>query len=320
MKPLVSVICLCYNHEHFVKEALDSVVTQSYRPLQMIIVEDASQDKSAQVIQAWLEQYQKDSSETLVSVTFIKHITNQGICQSFNEALQKAKGKYIIDFATDDLLLPTRIAQQVAVFEALPVTYGVLFSNARYINEQGHALHTHYKINDQQQAIETVPQGEVYTAVLTRYFICTPTMMMRKQVLEKLQGYDETLHYEDFDFWVRSARHYQYYYLDEITTLRRLVKHSLSTQFYQKKRNQLLEDTLKVCKKAYQLNQQPAEDYALAKNLQYHLRQSFYMQCFPLVQAYYTVLQRERLKNYITRTTRLIQFLGKLSIPTYRMY
>ncbi len=90
-------------------------------------------------------------------------------------------------------------------------------------------------------------------------------MMSRRAVYEALGGYDESLSYEDFDFWVRSARAYRYFFLDEVLTLKRRVAGSHSTQFYNRRHNPHLASTLEVCRKAYQLNRTPVAHPALAR-------------------------------------------------------
>ncbi|NJL14875.1 MAG: glycosyltransferase [Microscillaceae bacterium] len=267
--PLVSVICLCYQQAAFVRQALESVVCQSYPHWELLIVEDASSDESGAVIQKFISEipaYREAfrPPRPLPRILFWQNTENQGNCRSFNQALAQARGKYVIDLAADDVLLDHRLASQVAFFDSLPAEYGVIFANALLINAEGRVLGHHYRVNAEGRALHSPPEGDVYAALLRRYFISTPTMMMRKSVLEALGGYDESLSYEDFDFWIRSARHYRYAYQDEVNTQKRILPHSHSQQFYQKKHNPHLHSTLRVCHKAKQLNQSPQEDEALA--------------------------------------------------------
>lgn len=262
--PLVSVICLCYNHQRFVGETLSSVWGQTYQHMEVIIVDDASQDESVKVIRQFLEKHPADFP---VKTLFLEQ--NVGNCRAFNQGWRLAGGKYIIDLATDDILLPGRIEKQVAFFETLPEDYGVVFTESQYIDEEGRPLHYHYA--DQYRHISPVPSGDVYQDVLSRYFISSPTMMIRNQVLRQLEGYDERLAYEDFDFWVRSARHYRYAYLDECTTLVRKLSTSMSKQLYRKNDLQL-HSTYLVCRKASQMNRNNLEKQALKSRVLYEAR------------------------------------------------
>jgi glycosyltransferase involved in cell wall biosynthesis len=327
MLPLVTVICLVYNHQKFVKKALESVYFQTYPHLEIIIVDDASQDQSVAVIKQFLAEIPHYQAVNLANqaiipqreIQFIQHSNNQGNCASFNQAFAQSKGKYIIDFATDDVLLDERIAKQVEIFEKLPENYGVIFSNALEIDEKDNILKYHFAVDENQKAKEKIPQGDIYQVILEKYFISTPTMLIRREVLEKLGGYDESLSYEDFDFWVRSARVWQYFYQDEITTLKRILPNSHSSKFYQLNHNPHLQSTLKVCQKALVLNQTEAENRALAKCVRYYLRQSFYTQNFDLTADYQALLQKipQHENDFFTK---IIIHLAKWHVPTFWLY
>ena len=264
--PLVSVVALCYQHEAFVREALRSVIEQTYPAVELIVVDDASTDGSVAVIRSFLEEHRlADRVKTCLLPR------NVGNCAAFNRGLARAQGKYVVDLATDDVMLPDRLAQQVAFFEQLDDTYGVIFSEAQYVDERGTPLHYHHR--DRLKHIRPVPTGDIYARVLSTYFIATPTMMMRRRVLDELGGYDEALAYEDFDFWVRSSRRYRYAYQDVCTTHIRKHPRSMSTGWYRRGDPQL-HSTYRVCLKAKELNRTEEERRALAKRLRYELRQA----------------------------------------------
>ena len=264
--PLVSVICLCYQHEKFVAEALQSVYRQTYPNVELIVVDDASSDGSVSAIQSFLSE---NDTRYPIKTCFLPQ--NLGNCAAFNRGLALATGKYVIDFATDDIMTRDRIAQQVAFFETLDSTYGVIFSEARYIDEQGTPGLYHHR--DQLRHIRPVPSGDLYAQLLSTYFIASPTMMMRKSVLDELGGYDEQLAYEDFDFWIRSSRRYRYAYQDVCTTQIRQHATSMSTGWYQPGDPQL-HSTYLVCRKAQQFNRTEAERQALVTRVRYELRQA----------------------------------------------
>ncbi|MEQ8927684.1 MAG: chondroitin polymerase, partial [Fulvivirga sp.] len=104
------------------------------------------------------------------------------------------------------------------------------------------------------------------------YFICAPTMMTKKIVFDYLEGYDENLMYEDFDFWVRSARKFKYCYTDEVLVSRRKLKGSMSDQQYRRKSLQM-ESTFAVCQKIKGLNKNKKENNALKRRIYLEMRQ-----------------------------------------------
>jgi glycosyltransferase involved in cell wall biosynthesis len=303
MNPLVTVICTCYNHERFLKESLDSVLNQTYHNIEIIVVDDASKDGSRTII----ESYIKERS----SLTAVFNEVNQGICASFNKGLALAKGKYIIDLATDDVMEPEKIEKQVQYFEKLDNTYAVVFTNARHIDETSRFLDLHFKPG------EHIPQGNIYKDVVMRFFLPGASIMVRRKVLEELGGYDESLAYEDFDFWVRSSRNYKYAYLDEPLIRHRILKGSLSTMFLKPKESAMLESTYKVCQKALWLNKSEEENAALCQRLYYEMKQAFLMENFHLTKKYFLFIKSTGGKNIFSS---FLARLSDLKIRTNRFY
>lgn len=285
----VTVICLCHNQAPYVQEAIQSVVDQTYRPIELIIVDDASHDGSVEKICQILPQL-----PTNIELKVLFWRAHVGNCKAFNKALQMATGKYVIDLAADDLLLPERIAQQVKIFENAPEEVGVVFSDAWIGDAQARPLYTFYRRNAQGKLIEQVPSGDVYCQILERYCICAPTMMMRRSVLAALGGYDETLVYEDYDFWVRSARKWKYIFLDQITTIKRKVPRSHGDKIYQWGFSPYRCSTLQVCRKAILLNRTPQENEALARMISYQMRLCLRHFDFDNLEAFYRLLSSTR--------------------------
>jgi glycosyltransferase involved in cell wall biosynthesis len=215
LNPLVSVICLCYNHERFVSEAIESVMTQTYNNLELIIIDDASTDKSADLIQGF-------QSERITHVEI--NVDNVGNCRAFNQGFKLSRGEYIIDLAADDILMPHRLKRGVA--DLIESNAGVHFGNMEVVDENGGFIRQYYRNGDH------IPQGDVYEEVLARHFIGGASMMIKREVLEYLGGYDEELAYEDFDFWVRSSRIFRYQYSSEILVKKRIVTGSMSSSAF----------------------------------------------------------------------------------------
>lgn len=295
--PLVSIICLCYNHERFLAEALNSVLAQTYPNLEIIMVDDCSSDGSVDIIKQYLQTYPQ--------LKFIGTGHNRGNCAAFNMGWRVSHGDFLIDFATDDVLLPDRVTQQVAAFRQLGSSYGVVYSDAEYISDSGNHLYFH------SRKYKAAPDGDVFAEVLRRYFICPPTMMMRRSVLEQLNGYDETLAYEDFDFWVRSARRYDYFYLPVLTTKRRIHAGSLARGWYAAG-NQLLDSTIKVCEKAARLVQTQAEKEALLIRIKYEARHAYFSSNFTQATSLFAVLHRAASSLPVAYTC--IELLNKYKI------
>ncbi|MVM36027.1 glycosyltransferase [Spirosoma sp. HMF4905] len=307
-KPWVTVIFICYNHQNYVVKALQSVIEQDYPTIELIVIDNGSTDHSVERINDFIQLYP--------TIRFIQNEVNLGLNRAFNQGLALARGSYIIDLSADDVLLPSRITKQVAAFEQLPDDYGVVFSNAAYIDANGQETGYHYAIDRKGHSCVTVPTGAVFKYILEAYFICTPTMMMRRDVLHELGGYDEMLSYEDFDFWVRSSRHYRYAYLDEVLTQKRQLPNALSTQIVLPN-NSLLPSTLIVCQKAFKLCATPDEFQALAFRIQTFIRKAFYTEQFKLAAQFGHLLRQIAPPNV---RTQFILVLCRLHVPVNSVY
>ena len=277
--PLVSVVCLCYNHGRFVKEAIASVRQQTYPHVQLVVVDDSSPDNSVQVI--------RESIRDHPEITFLSLPQNLGNCRAFNKGFAMTTGSFIIDLAADDVLMPGRIEAGVDAFASLGPDYGVHFSDAELIDDAGNRTGYH----SDRFPHASVPQGEIYKDLISRYFINSPTMMMRRSVLEKLGGYDESLAYEDFDFWIRSSREWKFAYTAEPLVKKRILKNSMSIDQFRRKSIQLI-STFRVCEKILQLNRTTDETKALSKRIRYEMKRAAVLREWGLALDYFKLLLR----------------------------
>lgn len=264
-EPLVSVICVCYNQGQFVRQAIQSALDQSYKNIELIVVDDGSTDHSVSVIRS-------------MNVTLIDLKTNRGYCSAFNQGWRESKGDLIIDLAGDDELMPDRVETGVEEFAKRDQSYGVQFGDALYSTGQRHS-----------DRFPDPPQGDIYKDLIRRYFISSPTMMSRRSVLTTLDGYDESLAYEDFDFWIRSSRRFKYFYTPEVFVKKRIVKGSMSERQFERGSPQQV-STYKVCEKIRALNKTPEENKALKERLRYEIRQCLRRMDLTLAGKYFRLL------------------------------
>ncbi len=266
--PLVSIICLAFNHEKFVVETLNSVVEQNYQPIELIIVDDCSTDNTKLVINNWLLTHPE--------VQFIVNEVNRGNTKSFNNALKFAKGEYIIDLAADDLIVPNGIELQINAFQNSKYqNLGVVYGNAEIINEDGSFNSYYFPVDADGKVISKRVTGNIYSSVLsTGDSICSVSALFKKSVFDFLEGYDETLDYEDLDSWIRASREYEFDFIDEVLVKKRTVTNSLGSNFY-KKKHRINVSTYKILKKALKLNRSKIEDLALQKRVHHEIIHSF---------------------------------------------
>ena len=279
--PLVTVICLCYNQAKFVQEAIDSVLNQTYSNVQLIVVDDASTDNSVAVIRELLIERP--------SVEFLALSENVGNCKAFNQGLVQAKGEFLIDFAADDVLMPNRIEVGVKTLDEAGAEYGVHFSDAELISESGERLSFH----SDRIPHNNVPQGDIYKDLISRYFICPQTLMCTREVMIYLNGYDESLTYEDFDFLIRSAREFKYVYTPRVLVKRRITSNAMSKQQF-KFFSKYSQTTYRVCEKILRLNRTDQEGRALTSRIVYEAKLNLRLMNFGIVAKYIALA----LKNF----------------------
>ncbi|RTY91029.1 glycosyltransferase [Flavobacterium sp. RSP46] len=266
--PLVTVICLCYNHKDYVIESLMSVLNQHYDTIELIIVDDCSTDNSKSVIEKWLLDYPQ--------IPFIANDTNLGNTKSFNNALKTAKGDYIIDLAADDVLLPNCITSQINAFNNTTFkNLGIVYGNVELITEKGKHESYYFPVDSFQKAVKERTTGDIYESVLSGGdCICSVSSMVKKSLFDALNGYDETLAYEDLDFWIRASRTYEFDFIDAILVQKRIVHHSLGTHFFKKKdarARKINQSTYLILKKAIGLNRTKKEDKAILKRIHFEM-------------------------------------------------
>jgi glycosyltransferase involved in cell wall biosynthesis len=214
--PLVTIAASCYNHKDFVVQTLDSMRNQTYPNLQFIITDDGSRDGSKEVIQKWID-------ETGIDILFLNHPVNMGVCKNLNSTLPHIKGEYVKFISCDDVLLEGAIRLMVTTFLSLPPDYGIIYSDMFRINESG-------EIDDKGQVVKrkVFPiKGSAYMEMIERPFVTAPSVILKKTVLDELNGYDESLLYEDHDFFLRASKKFKFHFLPEKTVMYRILNTSL---------------------------------------------------------------------------------------------
>lgn len=281
--PLVSIICLCYNHEKFVVEALNSVLNQSYQNIELIIANDYSNDASEKVIKNWLENHP--------TIRFVSNESNLGNTKTFNKALQFAKGEYVIDLAADDILLENCVEKQINTFlNSEHKNTAIVYGNAEIISEDNKHLRYYYKVDAENKVVTKPASGDIYLAILDQSsMICSVSSMIKRDVLEQLNGYDENLAYEDLDLWIRTSRNYNFEFIDAVLIQKRELDNSLGSQFYKKfnsRTNKINHSSYLVIKKAIALNQTKKENKALLKRLHFEMAKAYKTYNFTLLLKY----------------------------------
>lgn len=179
--PTITVLMPVYNCELYIKEALESILNQTYADFEFLIIDDASTDKTVCIIKTY-----NDSR-----IKLIEKPRNTGYTNSLNYGLTLAKGKYIARMDGDDISLPERFAKQVTFLDANPdvVLCGTLYQIIGTKNICNHPL----------------KHEEIKVKLISGCYIAHPTVMFHKSVFEsyELQYDPNTEPAEDYDLWAR---------------------------------------------------------------------------------------------------------------------
>lgn len=184
--PLVSVVIPCYNHENYVTEALDSVFNQTYKNIELTVIDDGSKDESVAIV----KKIQKENNFTFVSQE------NMGVCKTLNKAVSLSKGKYIALLASDDYWDLSKIEKQVKKLESN--------SNSEFCFTQAREFNDNNAKNDKIFPKKPLT-GRVLNQVFIRQHVPAGSVMFSRKLYDKLDGFDENLKEEDWDFVIRSA-------------------------------------------------------------------------------------------------------------------
>jgi glycosyltransferase involved in cell wall biosynthesis len=136
--PLISIIVSCYNQERFVAEALDGVLAQTYRPLEILVLDDCSTDRTAEIIRAKLAEHPNRTD-----VRFLRNPKNLGMRGNSELGLSLTTGSFIAIACGDDRLYPEMIAEVARVWREEDVS--MVITNADYIDDNSQLLGRTYR-------------------------------------------------------------------------------------------------------------------------------------------------------------------------------
>ena len=184
--PLASVVMSVFNGERFLREAVESILGQSFRDFEFIIINDGSTDGTA----AMLDSYARSDSRVRVY-----HQENKGLIASLNRGCGLARGKYIVRMDADDVSMPDRLERQIGFLENHEKV-GLLGGAYEGIDDQGRRVYL------EQPPLE---DESIRAALRSFSFVIThPSAVMRKQAFDATGGYRaQFLHGEDWDLFYR---------------------------------------------------------------------------------------------------------------------
>jgi glycosyltransferase involved in cell wall biosynthesis len=229
--PLVSVIMNCHNGEKYLKEAIDSVIAQTYDNWELVIWDNKSTDNTRDIVSSY--------SDHRIQYYCSTEFTPLG--EARNLAIKKSKGELIGFLDDDDLWLSDKLEMQVPVFNDEKI--GICICDSYFFNETGVIKQIYKK--------KKPPTGMVFKELLGKYFISLETAMIRRSSLDALnEWFDPRFNMiEEYDLFVRIGYQWELEYVDKVLAKWRVHKNSwtwLYNQNFPIEREKMLKKLEKV--------------------------------------------------------------------------
>lgn len=187
--PTVSVVMPVHNGRRYLAEAINSILIQSFRDFELLIIDDASDDDTPEII----AQFAKNDSR----IIYIRNDKNMGVADSLNRGIKIAKGKYIARMDADDISYPKRFEIQVKYLGNNPGV-GVVGTWAKEIDENGKSIKS---VRYQPRVNPQIIRENLYNKGC---LLIHPTAMIRSELFNQIGFYRPSIKYaEDYDLWLR---------------------------------------------------------------------------------------------------------------------
>lgn len=229
-QPRVSIVIPVYNAEKYLVKTLNSILEQSYKNLEVILVDDCSTDRSKAVIEPFLNDTIKYYCESK---------NNGGPAAPRNTGIRNSKGDLVMLFDSDDIMLPGKVEKSVSAFMASP-NVGLVCTGFQSIGLNGELLNVDYLSEYQSFRIGFTPisndeyklsSSDVYKALCLSNFVGTSSVLIPRKVFEDVGLFDETLsNCDDADMWYRIALKYDFLFIDNILHQYRINPSGISSR------------------------------------------------------------------------------------------
>lgn len=198
--PKVSVIIPTYNRAHLIGRAIQSVLNQSYRDFEIIVVDDGSSDNIGEVVKSFNDE----------RIRYIRHKENKGAAAARNTGIEAARGEFIAFQDSDDEWLPEKLEKQMKVFKNAPEEVGVVYTDMMRITGNKKKYFHSPKIMPEDKIIyeRALDYGVMNIGI--------QTTLIKKECFDKAGIFDEKFpRFIDLEFFIRLSKYYYFYRIKE---------------------------------------------------------------------------------------------------------
>ena len=231
--PLVSVAVPAYNHAKYIEACLASVCAQTYPELELVVIDDGSQDDTLQVAERFLDRHRGRFRR--VALTRQK---NQGVSATSNACIEACQGEWVHLLGSDDVLYPDKIGRiQQSIIEWACEDLALVHTDADFIDEHGDKLAQRRR---KPRSTAGIDRHAYRWLFFGEHSVINPTIALKREPFLSIGGFDRDLALEDLDCWLRLSVRFATARLPEVlacyrkhpgNTLRRRVK-MLAAQFF----------------------------------------------------------------------------------------
>lgn len=196
--PDVTMVVVGYNHAQFIETCLDSIAAQTHKPVRVLVMDDASPDRTGDAARAW-------SSRTGYEIEVQVNPRNIGLCATLNIALESITTPFYAYISADDHMEPERLSLQTSALSREPDNVAAVYSDAYIEDENG--VRQPALASEHMHWPDPLPaDGGMFAEIIRWNWIPAPSVLLRTAAVRNVGGYDPELYYEDLDLWLRLLR------------------------------------------------------------------------------------------------------------------
>jgi glycosyltransferase involved in cell wall biosynthesis len=218
MRPKVSVILPCYNHVRYVEDSVNSILNQTYRDFELIIIDNCSDDGTRDLVKSLEKKDQR--------IRAFYHTANVGLAASINEGFTLAKGELIALTSSDDMWRAIKLEEQLAVLEK-ENRIDIVHSDAEIIDSSGKK--TGKNIRNLYHLRPADASGNLFKQLTRNNVCCTSTILFRRRCLDTCGKFDDRLGYaHDWWFYINLSKKHRFYYIPQVLVSYRIHETNLT--------------------------------------------------------------------------------------------
>jgi len=200
MNPLVSIIVPSFQQARFLRTAIDSILSQEYKPLEVLVLDGGSTDGSREILESYDDRI------------WFRSVQDRGQCHAINEGFERSRGEFVAWLNSDDFYYPGAISHAVEVLRRKP-EIGLVYGEGNLVAEDGNVM---------WRFPETVP-FDLWRLANHSDYILQPTVFFRRDALFECGLLDENLNWGlDWDLWIRLGKRFPFSYTEKVLAASRI--------------------------------------------------------------------------------------------------